>query len=113
VDPREYIDPDEGSPEPFYATALPCESCGEPTFTERVWNAEHGLWIGTGCQCSVPSEPTCPLLIPALTQAVSVREICRVIRKHRRTCHLCRGVVEITQGKETRREPAQVEREAA
>jgi hypothetical protein len=113
IDPLDYIDPDEGRPGAFFATALPCESCGAPTFMGRVWNAEHQIWIAQDCACNVPSEPTCPLLIPALTQAVTVRQVCRVIREHRRTCHLCKGVVEITQPKKTHREPARVEREAA
>lgn len=113
IDPRDYIDPNEARPEPFYAIAEPCESCGAPTFLGRVWNDEHQVWIAQDCDCNAPSEPTCPLLLPALTQAQSVREVCDVIRKHRKTCHLCRGVVEITQEKEARREPATARKEAA
>lgn len=113
IDPREYIDLGEGRPEPWYAEALPCESCGRPTLKPRVWNDEHQIYVAQDCACNAPSEPTCPLLLPALTQAVSVREVCDVIRQHRKTCHLCRGVVEITPRKKPQREPAQVEREAA
>jgi hypothetical protein len=110
IDPQGYIDPDEGRdfPNPFYAEALPCESCGEPTFQGRVWNVEHQLWIAVDCSCNTPSVPTCPALIPALEQAQTVREVCRVIREHRATCSLCKPV-EI----DARKEPATVLREAA
>lgn len=109
------IDRDEdGYPvEAFYAEADPCESCGEPTFRGRVWNVEHELWIAVDCSCNAPSLPTCPALIPALEQADTVREVCRVIREHRATCSLCRPVVEITQGKGTDRELATARKEAA
>jgi hypothetical protein len=110
IDPLDYIDADEGRPEAFYAEALPCESCGEPTFRGRVWNQEHELWIAVDCSCNTPELPTCPVLIPELEQAVTVREVCRVIREHRKTCHLCRPV-EIS--KEAPREPASVRKEAA
>lgn len=113
INPLDYIDPDEARPEALYAEALPCESCGAPTFLGRVWNAEHQIWVAQDCDCNAPSEPTCSLLLPALTQAQSVRQVCDVIRQHRKTCHLCRGVVEIRQGKEGRREPATTRREAA
>lgn len=113
IDPRDYIDPDEGRPEAFYTIAEPCESCGEPTFRGRVWNAEHQIWIAQDCSCNTPSAPTCPLLISALEIAQTVREVCQVIREHRKTCHLCRHVVEITRRKEGHKEPAQIEREAA
>jgi hypothetical protein len=111
-DPRDYIDPDEGRdfPSPFYAIAEPCESCGEPTFRGRVWNPEHGLWIATDCQCNTPELPTCPALIPLLSQVVTVREICQVIRSHRLNCPLC-GPVEIRQP--VSKEPARIRKEAA
>ena len=98
TDPRDFIDPDEGRdfPSPFYVEALHCESCGEPTFKGRVWNAEHELWIAVDCSCNAPSLPTCPDLIPLLARVDTVREVCRVIREHRATCHLC-GPIEIRQ----------------
>jgi hypothetical protein len=80
----------------FYAEAEPCESCGEPTFQGRAWNAEHELWIAVDCSCNAPSLPTCPALLPLLQNADTVREVCRVIREHRATCELC-GPVEIRQ----------------
>lgn len=94
MDPRDFIDPDEGrdTPSPFFTHAEPCESCGEPTYRGRVWNAEHQIWIAVDCSCNTPSLPTCPALIPLLAQVDSVREICRVIRQHRATCPLCRPI---------------------
>ena len=83
---------EEDRPQEFYAEADPCESCGEPTWRGRVWNAEHELWIATDCSCNTPSLPTCPALIPALEAADTVAEVCRVIRQHRKTCPLCKPV---------------------
>ena len=88
--PRDYDYDNENGPRlPFYTTAEPCESCGEPTFKGRVWNAEHELWIATDCSCNLPDRPTCPLLIPLLEKADTVREVCQVIRQHRKTCPKC------------------------
>jgi hypothetical protein len=59
------IDRDEdGRPtEAFYAEAEPCESCGEPTFRGRVWNAEYQLWVAVDCDAleaylKLPADPT-------------------------------------------------------
>jgi hypothetical protein len=108
------IDRDEdGRPtEAFYAEAEPCESCGEPTYRGRVWDQEHQLWVAVDCNCNTPNLPTCPLLIPALMEAVTVREVCQVIREHRLTCHLCRPAV-VPIRPEPTKEPAQVRKEAA
>jgi len=83
-DPRDFIDWDEGRdfPSPFYTNAEPCESCGEPTFKGRIWNAEHEIWIATDCSCNAPEVPTCPNLVPLIAQAVTVREIVRVCKSH-------------------------------
>lgn len=89
-----YRDEDDRPTSAFYATAEPCESCGEPTYRGRIWNQEHQLWVGVDCSCNTPSLPTCPLLIPKLERAVTVAQVCQVIREHRATCHLC-GPVEI------------------
>ena len=109
------IDHDEdGRPvEAFYAEAEPCESCGEPTFRGRVWNAEYEIWIAVDCSCNTPSVPTCPALVPMLEQADTVAEVCRVIRTHRATCRLCRPVVEMPAPKQASKKPAIIYREAA
>ena len=109
------IDRDEdGYPtEAFYTVAEPCESCGEPTYRGRVWNAEYELWIAVDCSCNTPSVPTCPALIPLLERADTVREVCQVIRSHRATCSLCGPVIEMPRQQDVRKEPAQISREAA
>src|ERR1035437_4111108 len=111
-DSRDFIDPDEGRdfPSPFYTEAEPCESCGEPTYKGRVWYPEFQLWIATDCSCNAPMAPTCSILVPLLSEAVSVRQVCQVIRAHRASCPLC-GPVEIR--KRQNQEPAQIKREAA
>jgi hypothetical protein len=111
-DPRDFIDWDEGRdfPSPFYALAEPCESCGEPTFKGRIWNAEHELWIAVDCSCNAPDMPTCPNLVPLIVQANTVREIVRVCKEHRASCSLC-GPVEIR--RPAKKKPAKVEKEAA
>lgn len=88
------IDCDEdGYPtEAFYAEAEPCESCGEPTFRGRIWNAEYELWVAVDCSCNTPSLPTCPALIFELEHADTVRQVCDVIRRHRASCPLCKPV---------------------
>src|ERR1035438_8547149 len=78
----------------FYAEAEPCESCGEPTFKGRTWNAEHELWIAVDCSCNAPEQPTCLNLAPLIAQAQTVRELVDVCKAHRKNCPLC-GVVEI------------------
>jgi hypothetical protein len=77
------------APRAFYAEAEPCESCGAPTYQGRIWNQEHELWIAQDCSCNSPDVPTCPLLIPALELATTVREVVSVIRQHRATCPKC------------------------
>jgi hypothetical protein len=94
MDPRDYIDPDEGREDSeglkaFYADAKPCESCGHPTWKGRRWDEEFQGWIAVDCACNTPSVPTCPPLIPLIEAAVTVAEICKVIREHRASCPLC------------------------
>ena len=84
-DPRS----DWNRPTPFYAEALPCESCGEPTHLPREWNQEHELWIAQDCSCNMPEEPICPDLLPAMLEARTVGELVEVYREHRRTCVRC------------------------
>ena len=73
----------------FYTEALPCESCGRPTYRARVWNAEYELWIAVDCSCNVPDEAICPDLLPLIVKARTVGELLAVCREHRRTCRRC------------------------
>jgi len=115
----DFIDSDEGRdfPASFFAEALPCESCGEPTLLPRVWNAEYELWVAVDCSCNVPQEPTCPALAVELEQPRTVAEVCRVIRAHRKMCPECQRrrppVLEMPAREQVRKEPAIIYREAA
>jgi hypothetical protein len=74
--------------EPFFAISLPCESCGAPV-SERTWNAEHELWIGTDCSCNTPDYPIPACLIAVYEAARTVGELCDSARAHRLTCPVC------------------------
>ena len=80
-------------PQAFYTEALPCESCGEPTELERVWNPEYELWIATDCQCSTPAqEPVCQDLYAVLMSQSTVGAMRDAAKQHRATCVACGGV---------------------
>jgi len=83
---------------PFYAEALPCESCGEPTFQERQWNPEHELWTATDCSCNTPDQPVCSGLMPIIEACKSVEELLERCKAHRRECLQC-GPVEMPRPK--------------
>jgi hypothetical protein len=91
TEPRDYIDWDEAREflKPFYAEAEPCESCGRPTYKDREWDEESGLWVAVDCACNAPDVPTCPALIPLIEEAMTVDGLCRVVREHRLSCPTC------------------------
>ncbi len=74
----------------FYANAEPCESCGTPCFTARVWNEEYQLWMGTECSCNIPESPICSVLELLIAQPVTAGEVCDMFRKHAATCSKCK-----------------------
>ena len=115
TDPQDFIDWDEGRdfPSPFYAEALACELCGEPTFEGRIWNAEHEIWIAQDCSCNAPDEPICPGLLPLLQQAKTVGELLDLCKAHRKTCVQCGAPIPFPGPRKVRKKPAQIEREAA
>lgn len=90
----------------FWTEALPCESCGEPTYQTRQWNAEYELWIAVDCSCSVPvpEMPVCDRQRQIVETAQTVGELLDRIKEHRQTCPVC-GPVPIR--------PAWTESEAA
>jgi len=105
-DPRDFIDSDEGyrdtdwdshlrSEEPFYAEALPCESCGRPVLGERKpakW--DESLLIGPCCEFSLdfefPDLPTCERLWKALDHCQSVQAVRLAMACHLAQCPVCR-----------------------
>jgi ribosomal protein L37E len=101
-DPRDYIDWDEGREidwdshfvEPFYAEALPCESCGSPVSERRpaIWDEE--LLVGGCCFNAprVPDMPSCPGLIAALISCDQVGKMSDAVQAHKRNCAACGGL---------------------
>jgi hypothetical protein len=115
TDPSDFIDADEGHdfPSPFYAEALPCESCGEPTYKARVWNQEYQLMVAVDCSCNEPDEPVCPGLLPLIEQAKTVGELMDRVKAHRKLCVQCGAPIPFPNSKPRRKEPAMIERQAA
>lgn len=74
---------------PFYTEALPCESCGTPTYQERQWNPEHELWVAVDCSCNTPTEPLSACLIAVFESAHTVGELLDSAQQHRQTCPVC------------------------
>ena len=86
----DFNDYEDQQAEAFYANAEPCESCGVPVFTARVWNAEYELWMGTECSCNIPVSPICTVLELLLAQAETAGQVCDMFRKHAATCQKCK-----------------------
>lgn len=63
---------------PFFAHALPCESCGEPTSRPRTWNPERQIWIAQDCPCSQPANR--PSVIRQIGKARSVQQVRKIMR---------------------------------
>ena len=91
-------------PQPFYAEALPCESCGAPV-SARTWNADYELWIGSDCSCNTPDQPVASCMMAVYEQAETCGELMDLCRAHRLTCPTC-GPVELPARKLA--EPVQV-----
>lgn len=110
IDSIDYLDNYDADrhepPEAFYTEALPCESCGEPTSLERVWNAEHELWIAQDCGCNSPDVPLPACMIAVLEAATTVGHLCDSVKAHRKSCPVCSGVVEFPSVKQVEREAA-------
>lgn len=102
-DSIDWVDCYEGRDEPpqaFYVEALPCESCGNPTYLDRIWNTEHEIWIAQDCGCNAPSVPLPACMIAVLEAAKTVGQLCDSVRQHRAQCPVCSGVVEIPRSDE-------------
>ncbi len=99
------------NPEPFFTEALPCESCGAPV-SERTWNQEHEIWIGTDCSCNAPNQPLPACMIAVIEAARTVGELCDSVKQHRQTCPVC-GPYRLSERKPIESEAAKLKREAA
>ena len=76
-------------PRAFFAEALPCESCGLPTYEPRTWDEEHELWVAVDCGCLAPADPICPALAPLIMAVETVGDVVEVCKAHRKTCSRC------------------------
>jgi rRNA maturation protein Nop10 len=107
-DPRDYIDPDEGREidydsalvQPFYANALPCENCGEPTEERHPaeWNPE--ILVGPCCKSPAtefPREPVCFRLYQIMLAAKTVGEMMDSCKAHKHSCPVCGGARKIAE----------------
>jgi hypothetical protein len=105
-DPRDFIDSDEGrdidwdshldAREPFFAYALPCESCGRPVDGDRlpaVW--DPALLIGPCCAFCLdfefPDLPNCYPLLKSLDSCKSVEAVRELFTAHVKFCRACAG----------------------
>jgi hypothetical protein len=92
-DPRDYIDPDEGRPVPFYTQAPhACGNCGRPC--AQTWYVPgFDYWGCDDCVAEakilVYAEDNCPVLYGAIMRSRSVREVQRAFREHKETCPKC------------------------
>lgn len=97
--------------EPFFTLALPCESCGAPV-SDRTWNIEHEIWVGSDCSCNAPDQPIPECLIEIYQAAQSVGELCDSARAHRLTCPVC-GPARLQPRKPAPSEAERLKQEAA
>ena len=89
MDPRDYIDPDEGRNFPEEKQPeLKCGSCWEPVAELFPCPWDPRLEVGECCFVH-NDEAACPLLVGLLDECKSVREITIMSRVHERCCGLC------------------------
>ena len=99
-DLRDFIDSDEGyrmgefsMQEPFYAEALPCESCGNPVDSRKRawWDAD--LLVGPCCIDplfdAIPENATCEELFQAVIRCNSVQAVSLAMSMHIAECPQC------------------------
>jgi len=104
-DLRDFIDSDEGYrdtdwdshlrvPVPFFADALPCESCGRPVDCERKpawWDGD--LLVGPCCVDplfdAIPANATCEDLFHAVMRCTSVQAVSLAMSVHIAECPQC------------------------
>jgi len=91
-------DEPDPTPEPFFAHAEPCESCGLPVWGERFpasWDTS--LLIGECCRIdfeTIVNQPMCPAFWPLIERAMTCYQVSRAFEEHLRTCPECQGIAE-------------------
>jgi hypothetical protein len=124
IDPRDYIDWDEGRPEridpreAFHAEGEPCENCGVPC-ERRTWVPGFEYWGCDDCvteaQIMVFAEANCPTLFDAIMKASRVSEVQAAFRQHKESCPHCNPALKPapTPIRETVATPAGIEHKEA
>jgi len=110
----DFIDYDEGKDprEPFFANALPCESCGEPCDELRraMWDSD--LLVGPCCyqqSDSVPDVPVCSELARVIADCSLTSSVVEAMEAHRECCESCRVSIKL----EPRKAAREIRRERA
>jgi hypothetical protein len=91
----EFIDYDEGRNEPkapFFAHALPCESCGAPCEDRQPASWDPELLVGPCCQfdiSQIPDMPICEDLYRLVMRCHTVGEVADTYTAHRQVCRQC------------------------
>lgn len=118
IDPRDFIDPDEGRElvhRAFYAEGEPCENCGKPCLDGRVYVPGFDY---LGCQdCAeearvlIFAEENCPTLHEAVIRSKNVQQVADAMRQHQATCPNCNP--KLRKGAQTAEAPASEQRKEA
>jgi hypothetical protein len=87
---------EDGSPEPFFTHARPCESCGRPVNPENLKPAGWAPELNVGPCCreyladSLPDQPVCHALLEFFWyEAETVAQIQQAFRRHLASCPEC------------------------
>lgn len=120
MDPRDFIDPDEGRElvaRAFYAEGEPCENCGRPCLEGRVWVPGFDF---QGCErcaeearCVIFAEQNCPTLYNAIQRAKHVGEVAAAMRQHMATCPSCNPKLRLPAKRDAGKAAPAVVKEAA
>lgn len=93
--PNDFIDNDEGweidPREPFYAEALPCESCGAPCNETHPASWDASVNVGPCCSIneSIPDVPVCQELLKVIKRCPLTLSVSRAMEMHRECCEVC------------------------
>jgi len=93
----EFIDYDEGRDEPrqpFFAEALPCESCGAPCEERKPATWDPELLVGPCCELDlsqIPDLPNCESLNRQVARCRSIQEVSLAMHLHLAECPVCQS----------------------
>lgn len=120
IDPRDYIDWDEGRElvkEAFYVEGEPCENCGRPCLDGRKhvpgFDFEGCTDCATEARAVIFAEENCPVLYNAVMRASSVQQVATAMRHHLATCPNCNPKLRLPAKREVTQEAPPIVKEAA